>query len=179
MPEGEISVDDPRAADVRALLEQHLALMRATSPPEDVHALDLDGLLDPAVTFFSFRRDGELLAVGALKQLDGQHAELKSMHTARAARGRGVARALLEHLVGVARARGCDRVSLETGTQDAFAPARSLYAGAGFRPCGPFGSYRPSPSSTFMTLARPASARPVTRAGGPGPTRPSGHPAAS
>ena len=153
MPEGEISLDDPRTADVRALLEQHLALMRATSPPQDVHALDLDGLLDPAVTCFSFRRDGELLAVGALKQLDGQHAELKSMHTARAARGRGVARALLEHLVGVARARGCGRVSLETGTQDAFAPARSLYAGAGFRPCGPFGSYRPSPSSTFMTLA--------------------------
>jgi putative acetyltransferase len=130
--------------------------MRATSPPEDVHALDLDGLLDPAVTFFSFRREGELLAVGALKQLDGQHAELKSMHTARAARGRGVARALLEHLVGVARARGCSRVSLETGTQDAFAPARALYAGAGFRPCGPFGSYGPSPSSTFMTLALPA-----------------------
>jgi putative acetyltransferase len=166
MVDGEIAVDDPRAADVRALLEQHLALMRAASPPEDVHALDLDGLLDPAVTFFSFRRDGELLAVGALKQLDGQHAELKSMHTARAARGRGVARALLEHLVGVARARGCGRVSLETGTQDAFAPARSLYAGAGFRPCGPFGSYRLSPSSTFMTLALPASALPVTRAAG-------------
>ncbi|MGH3409185.1 MAG: GNAT family N-acetyltransferase [Streptosporangiaceae bacterium] len=174
MPEGEIAVDDPRAADVRALLEQHLALMRATSPPQDVHALDLDGLLDPAVTFFSFRRDGDLLAVGAIKQLDDGHAELKSMHTARAARGRGVARALVEHLVGVARARGCGRVSLETGTQDAFAPARALYAGAGFRPCGPFGSYRPSPSSTFMTLALGA-----TRAGGPGPTRPSGHRAAS
>jgi putative acetyltransferase len=155
MPEGEIAVDDPRAADVVTLLEQHLALMRATSPPEDVHALDLEGLLDPAVTFFSYRRDGELLAVGALKQLDGERAELKSMHTARAARGRGVGRAMVEHLVGVARVRGCGRVSLETGTQDAFAPARSLYAGAGFRPCGPFGSYRPSPSSTFMTLTLP------------------------
>jgi putative acetyltransferase len=152
MPEGEIAVDDPRADDVRALLEQHLALMRATSPPQDVHALDLDGLLDPAVTFFSFRRDGVLLGVGALKQLDARHAEVKSMHTARAARGAGVGRAMVEHLLGVARARGCDRVSLETGTQDAFAPARSLYAGAGFRPCGPFGSYQLSPSSTFMTL---------------------------
>jgi len=155
MPDGEIAVDDPRADDVRALLEQHLALMRATSPPEDVHALDLDGLLDPAVTFFSFRRDGVLLGVGALKQLDARHAELKSMHTARAARGAGVGRAMVEHLLGVAMARGCDRVSLETGTQDAFAPARSLYAGAGFRPCGPFGSYDPSPSSTFMTLTLP------------------------
>ena len=170
MPEGEISVDDPRAADVRALLGQHLALMRATSPPQDVHALDLDGLLDPDVTFFSFRRDSELLGVGALRQLDGQHAEVKSMHTAAAARGRGVGQAQVEHLIAVARERGCGRVSLETGTQDAFAPARSLYAGAGFRPCGPFGSYQLSPSSTFMTL---------TLAGGPGQTPASGHRAAS
>lgn len=164
MPEGEIAVDDPRAADVVALLEQHLALMRSITPPEHVHALDLTGLLDPAVTFFSYRRDGELLAVGALKQLDGEHAEIKSMHTTRAARGRGIGRAMVDHLVGVARARGCDRVSLETGTHDAFAPARSLYAGAGFRPCGPFGSYRPSPSNTFMTLTLD----------GPGRTPPSG-----
>lgn len=155
MPEGEITVDDPRAADVVALLEQHLALMRSITPPEHVHALDLEGLLDPAVTFFSYRVGGELLAVGALKQLDGEHAEIKSMHTAAAARGRGLGRAMVEHLVGVATARGCGRVSLETGTQDAFVPARSLYAGAGFRPCGPFGRYRPSPSNTFMTLTLP------------------------
>ena len=118
-----------------------------------MHALDVDGLLDPAVTFFSFRRDGELLGVGALKQLDRHHAELKSMHTTQAARGRGVGRAILGHLIGVARERGCRRVSLETGSMDAFAPARSLYASAGFRPCGPFAGYSPSPSSTFMTLS--------------------------
>ena len=151
--EGEITADDPRAEDVRGLLERHLAFAHANTPPEDVHALDVDGLLDPAVTFFSFRREGELLGVGALKQLDRRHAELKSMHTAEAARGRGVGQAMLGHLIGVARERGCRRVSLETGSMDAFAPARSLYASAGFTPCGPFGHYFPSRSSTFMTLS--------------------------
>ncbi len=118
-----------------------------------MHALGADGLADPAVTFFSCRRDGELLAIGALKQLDGQHAELKSMHTAAAARGRGIGRAMVEHLVGVARDRGCTRVSLETGSTAAFAPARSLYARAGFSPCSPFGDYPPGRGNTFMTLA--------------------------
>src|SRR5258707_11648820 len=147
-----MSVDGPRADDVRKLLQRHLAFARANTPPEGVHALDIDGLLDPAVTFFSFRRGGELLGVGALKQLDRRHAELKSMHTAQAARGRGIGRAMLDHLIGVARDRGCRRVSLETGSMDAFAPARALYASAGFSPCGPFGNYTESPSNTFMTL---------------------------
>jgi putative acetyltransferase len=148
-----IAVDDPRAADVYGLLERHLEFCRATSPPEDVHALDLDGLLDPAVTFFGVRRDGELLAIGALKQLDPDHAELKSMHTAAAARGQGAGRALVDHLLAVARRRGYRRVSLETGTMDAFRPARTLYETAGFTPCEPFGSYFLSPNSTCMTLA--------------------------
>lgn len=152
MAEGEISVDDPRAEDVRELLRRHLVFANTHTPPQDVHALDIDGLLDPAVTFFSFRLGGELLGVGALKRLDGHHAELKSMHTAEGARGRGIGRAMVDHLIGVARDRGFRQVSLETGSMPAFAPARSLYAKAGFRPCGPFGSYRPSPSSTFMTL---------------------------
>ena len=152
MAEGEISVDDPRAEDARELLRRHLVFANTHTPPQDVHALDIDGLLDPAVTFFSFRLGGELLGVGALKRLDGHHAELKSMHTAEAARGRGIGRAMVDHLIGVARDRGFRQVSLETGSMPAFAPARSLYAKAGFRPCGPFGSYRPSPSSTFMTL---------------------------
>jgi putative acetyltransferase len=150
--DGEISPDDPRAADVRALLERHLAFAHEHSPPEDVHALGLDGLLDPDVSFFAFRRDGELLGVGALKMLDTRHAELKSMHTAEAARGEGVGRAMVEHLLVVARARGVHRVSIETGTPAAFAPARSLYAGAGFEPCEPFGTYTRSPNSTCMTL---------------------------
>lgn len=152
MPDGEICADDPRAGDVRELLGRHLAFANSHSPPEDMHALDIDGLLDPAVTFFSFRQDGVLLGVAALKQLDGRHAELKSMHTTEPARGRGIGRAMLDHIIAVARDRGLHRVSLETGSMPAFAPARSLYARAGFRACGPFGDYRPSPNSTFMTL---------------------------
>jgi len=146
-------MDDPQAPDVHELLERHLAFALSHTPPQDVYALDADGRLDPAVTYVSFRLAGELLAVGALKQLDERHAELKSMHTAEAARGRGIGRAMVNHLIGVARDRGCHRVSLETGTMSAFAPARSLYASAGFRPCEPFGDYRPSPSSTYMTLS--------------------------
>jgi putative acetyltransferase len=149
---GDIAIDDPRASDVRELLERHLAFARATSPPEDTHALDVTGLLDPAVTFFSFREAGELLAVGALKRLDDSHAELKSMHTATAARGRGIGRAMLTHLIAVAREQGFARISLETGSMAEFAPARSLYASAGFLRCEPFGDYRPSRNSTFMTM---------------------------
>jgi putative acetyltransferase len=130
----------------------HHAFAKRHSPPEDVHALDLAGLLAENVSFFSIREDGELLGVGALKQLDELHAELKSMHTAEAARGRGVGRAMVDHLVGIARSRGCHRVSLETGSMEAFAPARALYASAGFETCEPFAGYRPSPNSVCMTL---------------------------
>jgi putative acetyltransferase len=147
-----ISADDPRAPDVRALLRRHLEFARATTPPEGVFALDAEGLLDPAVTLFSLREDGELIAVGALRELDGRHGELKSMHTATAARGRGAGTAILEHIIGVAAGRGYERLSLETGSMAAFGPARALYARAGFTPCDPFGSYQPSPTSTFMTL---------------------------
>jgi putative acetyltransferase len=150
--EGKISLDDPRAPDVRRLLEVHLGFARAQTPPEDAHALDADGLLDPAVTFFSFRREGVLLAVGAIKRLDREHAEVKSMHTVQAARGQGIGRRMLEHLVAAARERGYLRLSLETGSMAAFAPARSLYAAAGFTPCEAFGEYRPSANSTYMTL---------------------------
>jgi putative acetyltransferase len=117
-----------------------------------VHALAADGLLDPSIAFFSYREAVELLAVGALKQLGNGHAEIKSMHTAQAARGRGIGGAMLGHLISLARDRGCRRVSLETGAIPAFAPARALYAGAGFVPCGPFGDYTESPFNTFMTL---------------------------
>jgi putative acetyltransferase len=150
--EFEIAIDDPRAEDVRALLQRHLAFANSHSPPEDVHALEVDGLLDPAITFFSVRVNGELLGIGALKQLDDHRGELKSMHVAEAARGRGVGRAMLDHLLGVARHRGLHQVSLETGSMAAFAPARSLYAGAGFRPSEPFGAYDASRNSSFMTL---------------------------
>jgi putative acetyltransferase len=146
-----IAVDDPRRDDVRALLERHLSFAKAVTPPEDVHALEPDGLLDPSVTFFSLRADGRLLGVGAIKQLDADHVELKSMHTVEEARRRGVGRAIVDHLLAVAAERGASRVSLETGAMDAFAPARSLYASAGFVPCGPYGDYAASPNSAFMT----------------------------
>ena len=152
MPAGLISIDDPRAGDVRELLGRHLEFAHSTTPPEDVFALDVEGLLDPAVTLFSYRVDGRLLGVAALKQIDDEHGEIKSMHTAAEARGRGVGRTLLDHLLGVARERGYDRVSLETGAGPAFAPARSLYASAGFTPCEAFGDYIPSPRSAYMTL---------------------------
>ena len=125
-----IEVDDPRRDDVRSLLEQHLTFARGVTPPEDVHALDLDGLLEPAITFFSLRVDDELLGVGAIKQLDTDHAELKSMRTAMAARRRGVGRAIVDHLLAVAAMRGFRRVSLETGAGEAFAPARGAFVGA-------------------------------------------------
>jgi putative acetyltransferase len=148
-----IGPDDPRIDDIVELLWRHLAFANEHSPPEDVHALDVDGLVDPAITFCSARRAGELLAVGALKRLDDDHAELKSMHTAVAARRQGVARAMLDHLLDLARRNGYRRISLETGSMAAFAPARTLYADAGFVVCPPFGSYTDSPNSTCMTLA--------------------------
>lgn len=117
-----------------------------------MHALDGDGLAGPDVEFFAYRDDGTLLGVGALKRLDRAHVELKSMHTAEAARGRGVGRAMLAYLLGVARDRGYRRVSLETGSMAEFGPARALYASAGFTECAPFAGYAPSPYSTFMTL---------------------------
>jgi putative acetyltransferase len=153
MSRTEIAADDPRAPEVQALLRRHLEFAHATTPPEGVHALDTSGLLDPAVTVFGLRRDGELVAIGALKELDPRHGEVKSMHTAAAARGSGAGRAMLSHLIGVAAARGYERLSLETGSMAAFGPARALYASAGFTVCGPFAAYRTSPTSTFMTLA--------------------------
>jgi putative acetyltransferase len=148
----EISIEDPRSEGVRALLERHLVFARGQVPPEDAHALDIDELADPAVAFYALRVDGRLLAVGALKQLDHNHVELKSMHTTETARGQGVGRAMLAHLLSVARERGFSRVSLETGAVGAFAPARALYAGAGFTECEPFAQYSQSPNSTYMTL---------------------------
>ncbi|MBU5421763.1 GNAT family N-acetyltransferase [Cellulomonas hominis] len=154
-----ITPDDPRSPDVRALLTRHLELMHEQSPPEDVHALDVDALTAPHVTFVSARdgAGGELLGVGAIAEIAPGHGEIKSMHTAAAARRRGVAGALLDHLLALADARGYARVSLETGTEDGFAAARALYARAGFAECPPFGSYRESPSSVFLTReSRPA-----------------------
>lgn len=148
-----IAVEDPRTADVQDLLARHLAHMRSQSPPQSVFALGVSGLLDPAVTLYSCRRGGELLAIGALKQLSDDEAEVKSMHTADAARGAGIGRAMLTHLIGVAADRGYRLLSLETGTMSGFAPARALYASAGFTQCGAFADYPETPHSVFMSLA--------------------------
>jgi putative acetyltransferase len=173
MARTEIAADDPRAPDVQGLLRRHLEFAHATTPPEGVHALGTAGLLDPAVTVFSLRRDGELIAIGALKELDPRHGEVKSMHTAAAARGSGAGRAMLTHLVRVAAERGYERISLETGSMAAFGPARALYASAGFTLCGPFAAYQPSPTSTFMTLAvDPAAAPSDARPARPDPAAP-------
>jgi putative acetyltransferase len=152
MADEQIREDDPRTPDVQALLARHLEFALGQTPPEHSFALDPDGLLNPAITLFSYRACGSVLGIGAIKRLGPDHAEIKSMHTAEAARGRGIGRAMLTHLLGVARARGFRRVSLETGTTAAFSPARGLYQNAGFVPCGPFASYQPSEDNLFMTL---------------------------
>jgi putative acetyltransferase len=148
-------LDDLRDPRIAQFLEEHLADMRRVTPPESVHALDLDKLRQPGILFFSAWTDEDrtLAGTGALKQLSGAHGEIKSMRTAASLRGRGVASALLAHLLAQARAQGWERVSLETGSQPFFAPARALYERHGFAPCGPFEGYREDPSSYFMTRA--------------------------
>jgi putative acetyltransferase len=160
LPELVMAVDDPRADDVRKLLEAHLSFAHAVTPPGHVHALDVEALVDPAVTFFSARRDGVLLGVAALKRLDESHAELKSMHTSEGALRSGVGRALVEHLLAVATDQGYSRLSLETGTGEAFEAAHTLYAHAGFEPCEPFAGYTVNPYSTCMTMALAAGGSP-------------------
>jgi putative acetyltransferase len=150
---GEIAIDDPRRPDVRALIERHVAFGLETTPPEHSFTLDVSALQDPAITFYTFRAGGELLGMCALKEHDPTFAEVKSMHTVAAARGRGVGRALLAHVLGVARSRGYRRVSLETGTTSEYAAARALYGAAGFVACEPFAGYQPSPDNYYMTLA--------------------------
>jgi putative acetyltransferase len=144
----EIGPADPLVGDVRELLEEHLRDMFATSPPESVHALDPVALTDPAISFFAARENGVLLGVGALR-VGPDEGELKSMRTTAVARGRGVATAMLEHLVDLAQQRGLPVVRLETGVEDYFAPARRLYERHGFTPCAPFADYVLDPNSVF------------------------------
>jgi putative acetyltransferase len=146
-----IRVDDLRGPEIRQLLQEHLHSMTLYSPPESIHALDLDELRRPEVTFWSAWHEGELQGCGALKELDPQHGEIKSMRTARAHLRKGVARVMLDHIIGEARRRGYARLSLETGTNPAFMPARELYASAGFVYCEPFAQYVADPYSVFMT----------------------------
>jgi putative acetyltransferase len=148
-----IIVDDLHGSEITALLRDHLAACIANSPPGSMHALDIDALRSPGVTFWSAWDGGELLGCGALRELDSVHAEVKSMRTATAHLRKGVASAIVAHLIDEAKRRGYRRLSLETGSQDEFAPARRLYMKFGFVECGPFGAYVQDPNSTFMTRA--------------------------
>ena len=148
----EIIEDDLLRDEVIALLGEHIRDMHDHSPPESVHALDADGLRAAGVTFWTAWEDGELLGCGALKELDARHGEIKSMRTAKAHLGRGVASALLSHIIAEANRRSYTRLSLETGSGAAFVPAHSLYQKFGFEFCGPFGDYTDDPFSRFLTL---------------------------
>lgn len=147
----QIKIDDLTGAEVSELLQEHLRSMRQQSPPESVHALDIEALRKPDITFWTVWAEGELLGCGALKELDAQHGEIKSMRTATAHLRKGVAGTLLQHILTEAQRRGYRRLSLETGAQAAFAPARQLYARFGFAYCGPFADYVNDPNSVFMT----------------------------
>ena len=147
-----IKIDDLRGPEIAALLTAHLNAMHENSPPESVHALDIEKLRKPDITFWSIW-DGESLAgCGALKELDRSHAEVKSMRTARPHLRKGYANRLLEHMIGEARQRDYRRISLETGSMAYFEPAHQLYKKYGFIECGPFADYREDPHSIFMTL---------------------------
>ena len=142
------NLGDPRIA---IFLEEHLQDMRATSPPESVHALDLDGLRKPEITFWTIWSGAELLGSGALKELSADHGEIKSMRTATAHRNKGAAKAMMMHILAEARKRSYGRLSLETGSVPGFEPAIKLYEGFGFARCGPFADYQEDPYSVFMT----------------------------
>jgi len=149
----EIKLDDLSGPEVAALLEEHLRGMAEDTPPESIHALDLDGLRKPEITFWSAWDGDQLLGCGALKDLGGGHGELKSMRTASAHLRKGVAARILGHIIEEARRRGFHRLSLETGSPESFVPARKLYEKFGFAYCGPFADYKEDPYSVFMTMA--------------------------
>lgn len=148
----QIEIDDLTRPEIHALLDEHLQSMYASSPRESVHALDLEQLRAPGITFWSAWEGRLLLGCGALKELAPKHGEVKSMRTPAALRRQGAGRALLSHIIGVARSRCYERLSLETGSMEAFSPARILYECAGFAYCGPFGDYKEDPHSVFMTM---------------------------
>ena len=147
----DIKIDDLTGSEIQLFLKEHLDDMAQNSSPESCHALDLEGLRKPEVTLWSVWSNNELLGCGALKELNPQHGEIKSMRTVSVHRQKGVATKLLNHILEEAKRRNYKRVSLETGSMDAFAPARSLYARFRFKQCEPFADYVQDPSSLFMT----------------------------
>jgi putative acetyltransferase len=148
-----IVVDDLSGPQIARFLEEHVTEMLSISPPESKHALDLEALRAPEVTFWSVLDGGTVVGCGALKRLDASHAEVKSMRTAVARKRSGIASLVLGHIIAEARRMGFARLSLETGSADFFAPARKLYEKFGFTYCEPFADYRPDPLSVFLTRA--------------------------
>ena len=147
----DIRPDNLTGAEIRALLQRHLDEMAQYSPPESRHALDLNGLRKPEISFWTLWQDERLLGCGALKKLDARHGEIKSMHTHSQARGMGAGETILNHIMSVARQRGYKRLSLETGSMAAFSPARKLYEKHGFVECPVFGDYKVDVNSICMT----------------------------
>lgn len=147
----EIIKDDLTGIEVTNLIMEHLHGMTLNSPPESIHALNLEQLRKPEITFWSVWEGSELLGCGALKELDSGHGEIKSMRTASAHLRKGVAKKMLQHIIEEAKKRGYARLSLETGSMEAFVPARRLYASFGFQNCQPFADYHVDPNSIFMT----------------------------
>ncbi len=148
----DIKTDDLSSPEVIGLLNEHLQHMMEITPPHSVHALDIESLKRPEITFWSIWDESQLIGCGALKELDPQHGEIKSMRTASAHLGIGAASYLLEFILAEARRRRYKRVSLETGSFDAFKPARNLYEKFGFTYCEPFSSYKKDPNTVFMTI---------------------------
>jgi putative acetyltransferase len=147
-----IKTDDLTGPEIVALLAEHLQCMAEVSPPESRHALNLDGLRQPEITFWCAWQEWELLGCSALKELDSGHGEIKSMRTAKAHLRKGVAAAMLQHIITEAKRRGYRRLSLETGAMAYFEPARRLYRKSGFKDCGPFACYKADPNSVFLTI---------------------------
>lgn len=148
-----IAEESPLGEDLALLFDRHTADMHADTPPGSIHMMDRGALAAPGIRFFVLRDGGQPLAMGAFKRIGPDHAEIKSMHVLAEARGRGLSRRMLDHLVAEATRDGLSRLSLETGVQPTFVAARALYARAGFAECGPIPGYGPDPNSVFMTRA--------------------------
>ena len=146
-----IARESPLGDDLALLMARHTADMHADTPSESIHMMDAGQLATPGIAFFVMRRGGAAVAMGAIKRIDRNHAEIKSMHVLAEHRGNGLSRRMLDHLIAEARAAGFSRLSLETGVQPTFIAARALYAKAGFVDCPPFEGYGPDPNSVFMT----------------------------
>jgi putative acetyltransferase len=146
-----ITEESPLGADLGLLFQRHTQAMHEDTPPESIHMMDRGALASPGIRFFVLRDTGMPVGMGAFKRLTGDHAEIKSMHVLAEARGRGLSQVILDHLIAEARVDGIRRLSLETGAQASFAPARGLYERGGFTYCDPFEGYGPDPNSAFMT----------------------------